>query len=181
MPDNILFQTILNRSRLIQSSIIKKEVFSLHGHLFSNKQGGLFMGENRIANCKIERTFKIYLEDLEVCRINLAETYFDKEATLEVFDKESLPIELGLQVKKETCNTKNLIGFLKGRVLPYNRMFLGEDLAPYGIGANDWLAKLKLNKGRACEDEYWIEVEKKHINLGHPEEQGIEEYEGMEG
>lgn len=113
------------------------------------------MQDNKINDLEIEYTFKIYLEETEVCRIHYKETPFNGEAKLEVFDEDKLPIEIAIGTRESSP----LLYFLKDRVLPSNRMFLDKYVKDYGISTDDWIGKMKLNKGRVYEDEYWIEVD----------------------
>lgn len=97
----------------------------------------------------------------EVCRINYEETLKDKKAELvETSDSGNIPIELKICTK----TTEALITFLKGRVLPPNRMYLSDDLAPLNIQTTDWIELIKLNKGRVHGDDWYIEVEKVDLN-----------------
>lgn len=90
-----------------------------------------------------------------VCRITLKSDSGHEEASLEVIDEENLPIEIAIGTRK----SKQLILFLKTRTIPENRQNLEHLLAPYGIAINDWIGKLRLIKGRANDDNYFIETE----------------------
>lgn len=115
-------------------------------------------------------TFSIYLEGTNiadrpkeveadkshlVCRIRLIEDQNkEPEASLEVIDEENLPVEIYIGTKE----SKQLISFLKGRIIPDTRQNLKELLKKYGIAADDWIGRLGITNGRAYDDNYYIEV-----------------------
>lgn len=110
-------------------------------------------------NLETSYNFRVYLDSKEVCRIHLTETLFDKQGVLEVIDRDNMPPEL----KIGTGETEQLISFLKGRVLPSNRMFLDKHLSKHGIVTGSWISMLILNRGMVYEDNYHIEVEQEGI------------------
>lgn len=92
-----------------------------------------------------------------VCKIYLTENQ-NKEckATLEVVDEDNLPVDFPIVGR----TSEQLVWYLKDRAIPENRNRLEELLAPYGIAVDDWIGRLGLTKGRACDDDYCIIIEK---------------------
>ena len=70
------------------------------------------------------------------------------------------PIDLlGPHRDWERDDTEQILRWLETRVVPRNRQFLREMLDAYKIPEWDLVTLLKLNKGRACDDKFFIEIE----------------------
>lgn len=116
--------------------------------------------------------YRIYNDDIGK---QVATIYYDrgtKHYSSEVLVKESSPIlfarcDGGIHWGEcpnppEWC----IENWLKGRVIPENRMMLKEVLLAHGIHKYDWRVLIKLNHGRTVSDPFSVEVE---------------EFEGVEG
>lgn len=109
---------------------------------------------------KAHYKFVVYLgnedatEGKEVCTIHLIESLDSTEAYLEIKDEQNIPIELTIGLR----DTEQLLLFLKDRILPSNRMFLRERMMEARLDPNDWIGRLRLNKGMVYGDDYYIEV-----------------------
>lgn len=100
--------------------------------------------------------FKIIDEqsNKEVASIEIVETLFEEEATIQIKDEAKLPVDLKISDMKSEA----LLDFLKDRVLPANRMFIGQELKEKRMDPSDWKEMLKANQGKTYTDKYMIQM-----------------------
>ena len=91
----------------------------------------------------------------EVASIEIVETLFEEKATIQVKDEAKLPVDLKISDRKSEA----LLDFLKGRVLPANRMFIGQELREKRMDPSDWKEMIKANQGKTYTDNYMIQME----------------------
>ena len=101
----------------------------------------------------ITQTYILKLYDMELMRFTLAEHGLEglKSEIISIREDKVKLLPYGLKITND-----GVLEWLKSRVVPKNRRFVEEILAPFGLNLNDTKGIIDVCKGLSLNDSYWV-------------------------
>ena len=101
----------------------------------------------------VTQTYILKIYDMELMRFTLAEHGLEglKAEILSIREDKVKLFPYGLKITND-----GVLEWLKSRVVPKNRRFVEEILAPFGLNLNDTKGIIDVCKGLSLNDSYWV-------------------------
>ena len=101
----------------------------------------------------VTQTYILKLYDMELMRFTLAEHGLEglKSEIISIREDKVKLLPYGLKITND-----GVLEWLKSRVVPKNRRFVEEILAPFGLNLNDTKGIIDVCKGLSLNDSYWV-------------------------
>lgn len=117
-------------------------------------------------NSKTVRTYTYYSDKRpsdKIVVITIEETLLESSGHIEIIDMDNAPIDVIL-IEKYNNSYSGALSCLEDRAMPPNRCFFADYCKEHGYNPYDINDRLKISKGRNCDDDIFVTIEEQVID-----------------